>query len=158
MNVVRMDTAAISIGSSARNDAYTKIKHQQRAGRAEQRLDQNARPFRVAARRQQPVRRQAALEPLALGCLVEGRLERDLDVGAERDGDRGLDEGERRPAVVGDEALVARARERDDAQRMSWTAVSGSSVTAATAASKTSVMASWFSWTVSPSGTVTTAT
>ena len=116
MNVVRIDTAAMSSGSSARNDANTKSSTSSAPAAAEQRLDQNARALLVAARGEQGVGRQPASKPSACGRLVERGVELGLDVGTEDCRERRLDQGVRRAPVIGHEAGIARAGEVDDPQ------------------------------------------
>ena len=151
MNVVRMDTAAMSSGSSARNDANTKSSTRS-APAAPSRVS-----IRTLASSWSPPAASRAYEvrplskPCGCGRLVEGGVELRLDVGPELHRDRSLDQGVRRAAVVGDEARISRAREVHDSQlHVGHRRHGGRDDTARQRPGSPA--------TVSPSGTVTTAT
>ena len=83
-------------------------QHEQRARGPEQGLGEHARPLGVTAGRQQPVRRQPALEPGLVGRLGQGRLQLCLDARPEGRRRWPLDQGVRRQPVGRDERLVTR--------------------------------------------------
>ena len=98
-NVVRIDTAAMSSGSSARNEANTKSSTSKRT-RPRRAASRPARsvPPGLAARGEQGVRRQAAVEARRRRRLLQRGVELGLDVGPKVVRDRRLDQGVRRCA------------------------------------------------------------
>ena len=117
--------------------------------RTEQGLGQHARPRGVTAGRQHAVGRQPAGEAGRRGRLVQSGRHLHVEARAEGRRQRRLDQRVRRPAVVGQESLVPRAREVDQPRaaggRSPW-------------CRRPSQSAAWLPWTVWPSGTVTVAT
>ena len=106
-NVVRIETAAMSSGRKARNEANTKSSTASAPRRSQERLDQHAGALGVAPGGEQCVGRQAAVEPGCRGRLLEDRLHRDLGshVGEALERLR-VDQRIGRAVVVGQEQVV----------------------------------------------------
>ena len=118
MNVVRIDTAGDEQREQREERREHEEQHEESTGRAEQRLDQDARLLLVAAcgragrttsGRSRSLRPPPPSSSAGSSCVSM--------YGPELHRQRRLDQGVRRAAVVGDEARIAGAREVDDPQR-----------------------------------------
>ena len=143
---MRIETAAMTSGTSARNEAKTKIRTTSAPAAPSRVSVSTPGPDESPPADSMPYDVSPLVKPLpaaawsrAGSICVSMPGPKDVGIGA-------LDQGVRRPAVVGEEALVPRARVVDQAR-----------VRAARSpcVAKTFSIAAWLPWTVWPSGTVT---